>query len=694
MKQGNAGLLALCVLLGLIAFGTIFVAPMYLDEAVETASGVAEAPEMADLPQTAEEDSPAPADDPSAEAGKSPLPDTADTDGADAAPGEDDVPAFDVLRVEPDGSTVIAGRARPGGTLDVMSGDEVIASAKVGPSGDFAAVLDEPLSPGDYQLTLRVSPPEGQEGDEIRSSEVATVSIPETGDGDLLAMVTEPGKASRIIAQPSASDGAPSEGGAAQDVPAVAESSALGSTVGETEPSESQVQDGAEIAAANGENGSVDGRAGPDVSASEPDGTATSANDGDATQVAGAAPTANEDVDDTSGIGAGSEVAAGEPANPTETGQSSEAASLEDGNQRNRSLATNDDVEDGSKDGPDRGSGLGPDVGDEIALRIDAVEVENDRMFVTGSADPRATVRVYANRQPVGEDDATDEGRFLVEGVMPLDVGEHRIVADEIIGGEVVARVIVPFVRPEGDAAAAVARAEGPASPPAAVETERKIAKVAGDDGAATADAATAEATDETATAGFDAEGSNAMVQSSSNLGKTGRVADEPDEPISAEGAAEDIAAGDATATGQPADQPAPMDAASESAATNPAAAPTAPADDSGALEPRTNEPSELAARDTAAIATMPETGPAVETIEQAALEPTDDSVIIRRGDTLWQISRRVYGQGVRYTTIYLANQQEIQDPDRIMPGQIFAVPDEALENAEEIHRRVLNDRR
>src|SRR5690606_4934226 len=45
-----------------------------------------------------------------------------------------------------------------------------------------------------------------------------------------------------------------------------------------------------------------------------------------------------------------------------------------------------------------------------------------------------------------------------------------------------------------------------------------------------------------------------------------------------------------------------------------------------------------------------------VKTIEQAPLIDSHNSVIIRRGDTLWQISRRVYGQGVRYTTIYLAN--------------------------------------
>lgn len=67
-----------------------------------------------------------------------------------------------------------------------------------------------------------------------------------------------------------------------------------------------------------------------------------------------------------------------------------------------------------------------------------------------------------------------------------------------------------------------------------------------------------------------------------------------------------------------------------------------------------------------------------VETQMQQPLKAADSSVIIRRGDTLWQISRRVYGQGVKYTTIYNANVDQIRDPDRIWPGQIFAVPQKA----------------
>ncbi len=53
---------------------------------------------------------------------------------------------------------------------------------------------------------------------------------------------------------------------------------------------------------------------------------------------------------------------------------------------------------------------------------------------------------------------------------------------------------------------------------------------------------------------------------------------------------------------------------------------------------------------------------------------------IIRRGDSLWRISRRVYGHGIRYSTIYLANQKQIADPDKIWPGQVFTVPEKSSE--------------
>ena len=47
----------------------------------------------------------------------------------------------------------------------------------------------------------------------------------------------------------------------------------------------------------------------------------------------------------------------------------------------------------------------------------------------------------------------------------------------------------------------------------------------------------------------------------------------------------------------------------------------------------------------------------------------------IARGDSLWRISRRAYGEGDRYTVIYDANQDQIRDPDLIYPGQVFVLP-------------------
>ena len=54
---------------------------------------------------------------------------------------------------------------------------------------------------------------------------------------------------------------------------------------------------------------------------------------------------------------------------------------------------------------------------------------------------------------------------------------------------------------------------------------------------------------------------------------------------------------------------------------------------------------------------------------------PGESAVIVQPGNSLWRISRRVYGEGVRYSVIYQANRDQIRDPDLIYPGQIFVVP-------------------
>ena len=56
-----------------------------------------------------------------------------------------------------------------------------------------------------------------------------------------------------------------------------------------------------------------------------------------------------------------------------------------------------------------------------------------------------------------------------------------------------------------------------------------------------------------------------------------------------------------------------------------------------------------------------------------ANLKPGE--VIVQPGNSLWRISRRIYGKGIDYTVIYLANAGQIRDPDLIYPGQVFTIP-------------------
>ena len=51
------------------------------------------------------------------------------------------------------------------------------------------------------------------------------------------------------------------------------------------------------------------------------------------------------------------------------------------------------------------------------------------------------------------------------------------------------------------------------------------------------------------------------------------------------------------------------------------------------------------------------------------------DNVIVQPGNSLWRIARKVYGNGFRYTIIFEANKNKINNPDLIFPGQIFKLP-------------------
>jgi nucleoid-associated protein YgaU len=47
----------------------------------------------------------------------------------------------------------------------------------------------------------------------------------------------------------------------------------------------------------------------------------------------------------------------------------------------------------------------------------------------------------------------------------------------------------------------------------------------------------------------------------------------------------------------------------------------------------------------------------------------------VKKGDTLWGIAKKYYGNGAQYKKIYNANKSKIKNPDLIYVGQKFLIP-------------------
>ncbi|QDG92687.1 LysM peptidoglycan-binding domain-containing protein [Rhizobium sp. NIBRBAC000502774] len=475
---------------------------------------------------------------------------------ADAAQSTSGAPTFDVLRVEPDGSAVVAGKAQPGSKLEILSNGKVIAQTTIDGSGDFAAVFDNPLPPGDHELVLRSTDASGKA---TQSEEVATVSVPNGKAGELLAMVSKPGEASRVLAMPEA---APS----ALQPPQAAQPGKSATAAATTTP----------------------------------------------------AP------------------AAGTPA------PSAAAAPL------------------------------------TSTVQVTAVEFEGSKIFVAGSAPAASSVRALVDDKEIGKSTTEASGHFVIEGNVDLSVGSHIITVEELnADGTVKVRVRVPFERPQTDQATVAMQAPA-ATPSAATTTAPAENQSTASDRAAFEKLRTDVAKafgilsnlyKDQATPALDQAiaGRSAVVIGLKSLSEF-RTAAGTEPSFTA--FAGDIAA------------------KARQLLTSVEAWPNDVAGIGKGIATLASRLADLHIIAPPAPAPQAPAGP--QTFEQPPLAESQNSVIIRRGDTLWQISRRVYGQGVRYTTIYLANEDQIKNPDLIEPGQIFGVPEKALPNAEELHRKRL----
>src|SRR5579885_443593 len=89
-------------------------------------------------------------------------------------------PSFDVVRVDPQGSAVIAGRAAPNAEVSVLDGDRLVGRVTADARGEWVILPAEALPPGNR--TLRLSEKLPGKGEAVASAGDVLLAVPHAGD--------------------------------------------------------------------------------------------------------------------------------------------------------------------------------------------------------------------------------------------------------------------------------------------------------------------------------------------------------------------------------------------------------------------------------------------------------------------------------------------------------------------------------
>jgi len=117
-------------------------------------------------------------------------------DGGKLAPGQAGVaPSFDVVRINPEGDTVIAGRATPGAKVRIHDGEKLLGEVTADDRGEWVYLPTSPLPAGKRELGLVAVNPDGTE---VESNSVVVLAVPERR-----AVVAEKGKSGDAAGSPA-----------------------------------------------------------------------------------------------------------------------------------------------------------------------------------------------------------------------------------------------------------------------------------------------------------------------------------------------------------------------------------------------------------------------------------------------------------------------------------------------------------
>lgn len=105
-------------------------------------------------------------------------------------------PSFDIVKVDPSGHAVIAGRAAPGTMVQILDGSKSLGEVTADNRGEWVLVPTDPMAAGERQLTLEATDPTSGAKTKSTDTVALAVATPSSGaTGSNTVAVLLPGNA-------------------------------------------------------------------------------------------------------------------------------------------------------------------------------------------------------------------------------------------------------------------------------------------------------------------------------------------------------------------------------------------------------------------------------------------------------------------------------------------------------------------
>ncbi len=180
------------------------------ESSTQPAPSPADEPAGAEEPAAPEAETAAPATTP--EPAATPAPATAPAPAESATAPAGDGPSFDVVRINPRGNAVIAGRAKPNSMVTVHDGDKEIGTVIADSRGEWVLLPEAPFGPGSRELTLSAKDEAGTVTDSGQSVVLVVPDHREEGASEeqpsaVAVLVPNAGGGGTVLQPPTSEEG-------------------------------------------------------------------------------------------------------------------------------------------------------------------------------------------------------------------------------------------------------------------------------------------------------------------------------------------------------------------------------------------------------------------------------------------------------------------------------------------------------